>query len=192
MKTLKVAAAAALIFTGVRMSSNEFNYYGLIAGEMQLKSEILTVCKIIAPHNADDAALLLAETIAVESRNGKAKDYSPNYGEGLTQFDKIGFNEVKRFIKNKPVLHQKILDHLGINVLGSNYNQLRKSPRLAIVFGRLLYLSKPNAIPTTLQGRWEYYKKYFNSTEGATTKSKYYAALKYAVFKDEETRVYNV
>lgn len=168
------------------MQSKEYKYYGLIAGELQIKSEIILVCKVISPNTVDEAKLLMAETIAVESHNGKATDYSPNYGEGLSQFDRGTFNYIKDYYSQSKYkdLRDRIKLYLNKDITIAKYEDLRKSPRLSAIFTRLLYYKVPYAIPTTLIGRWQYYKKWFNSVQGATTESKYMRAREYAVFKD--------
>ena len=184
--TLKLLGLGALL--GVyRMNLPEYKYYGLIGGTLQIQYCIHMTCTVISPNNADDAKLLLAETVAVESNNGNATDYSQNYGEGLTQFDKPTFLDIQDYYSNSKYsyLMDRIKLFLQVDVLGADYTDLRKSPMMSIVFARLLYLRSPGAIPTTKIGRWQYYKKYFNSVLGATTESKYLKASSNAVFKDK-------
>ena len=185
MKPIKKALTIGAIgYTGYQMTKNEFKYYGLLFGENQIKAFITLACKVISPGTEKEASLLLAETIAVESDNGKAKDYSASYGEGLTQFDKGTFDYIQSYysLSKFDTLTNKIKALLLVDVKNSDYTDLRKSPMLSIIFARLLYLKVPAKIPNTKFGRWEYYKKYFNSSLGATTQAKYYAAAKKAVY----------
>lgn len=186
----KAIFALGLVFIGARMktilNSNEFKYYGLIGGDMQIQGQILMACNVISPATTDKAKLLLAETIAVESKNGQATDYSSAYGEGLTQFDKPTFLDVQKYFSSSRYkeLRTKIKTFLGVDILTAKYTDLRKSPMLSIVYARLLYYRVPYPIPSTQLGRWQYYKKWFNSVKGATTQAKYYTAQQYAVFKE--------
>ena len=168
------------------MNTNQWLYYGLIAGELQIKAFILMVCNVVSPGTVENAKLLLAETIAVESNNGKAKDESFTYGEGLTQFDNPTFEYIKNyFLQDKfQELRSRIKTFLLIDLEKVQYTDLRKSPLLSILMARLLYYKVPEAIPGTDQGRWEYYKKWFNSSLGATTKEKYFSAMNRAVFQE--------
>lgn len=186
--TLKTFAVLGLLFIGVKMQGREFTEYGLIGGKLQIQAQIMMACKVISPGTASSASLLLAETIAVESRNGEAKDHSKSYGEGLTQFDKPTFVDVQEyFSRNKYAdLRNKIKLFLGVDIVAAKYTDLRKSPMLSIVFARLLYYRVPHPIPATKVGRWQYYKIWFNSVKGATTESKYMNASKYSVFKDDQ------
>lgn len=186
--TLKVLALSILLI-GTRMQSKEFKYYGLLGGEIEIQAKILMACKVISPGTVDKAKLLLAETIAVESRNGKATDHSKAYGEGLTQFDRGTFNYVKDHFSQSRYndLTNRIKTLLQVNVVNAKYEDLRKSPMLSIVYARLRYYMISDPIPNTLLGRWLYYKKWFNSVQGATTQVKYMNAREYAVFKDEDS-----
>lgn len=168
------------------MQSQEFKQYGLLGGDIEIQSKIILACKVISPGTVDKAKLLLAETIAVESRNGQATDHSTAYGEGLTQFDRGTFNYVQDNFKKSKYndLMNRIKTLLLVDVRKAKYEDLRKSPMLSIVFCRLRYYMISHPIPNTLIGRWQYYKKYFNSVQGATTESKYMRAREYAVFKD--------
>ena len=173
------------------MQSKEYKFYGLIAGETQIQASILMACTVISPGTVDKAKLLLAETIAVESLNGRATDHSKEYGEGLTQFDKPTFEDVKQHFNQTRYkeLKNKINTFLNVDIGTIQYEDLRKSPMASIVFARLLYLRVPYPIPDTLIGRWQYYKKWFNSVLGATTESRYMKAQKLAVFKDGYNQV---
>lgn len=169
-----------------RMNLPEYKYYGLIGGQLQIQFCIHMASTVISPGTAEEAKLLLAETVAVESLNGKAIDYSPNYGEGLTQFDRPTFEDVKLTFSNPKYddLLSRIKTFLNVDVLRADYTDLRKSPMMSIVFARLLYLRSPGAIPKTKIGRWQYYKRFFNSVQGATTELKYMDKSKLAVFQD--------
>ncbi len=167
------------------MNSTEYKNYGLIGGNVQIQAYIYMACKVISPTTVENAKLLLAETIAVESKNGQVADNSLTYGEGLTQFDKPTFIDVKKTfsdIKHVELL-KRIKTFLNVDILTAEYEDLRKSPMLSIVMARLLYLRVPESIPDTDFGRWAYYKRWFNSSLGATTESKYMNAKKFSVYK---------
>lgn len=190
-QTLKVLTLGALTYGAYIMQTNEFKYYGLVGGKLQIQAFITMACTVISPSTVHEAKLLLAETVAVESNNGKATDHSDKYGEGLTQFDKPTFEYLKEYYSDNRHLKliQKIKTYLQVDVLSAEYSDLRKSPMLSIVFARLLYLKVPEKIPASKVGRWSYYKKYFNSVLGATTEGKYMSAMKIAVFQDSNNMV---
>ena len=167
------------------MKSNKYNYYGVVGGELQIKASIKIACNVINPSNAKESELLLSELIAVESDNGNATDYSPDYGEGLTQFDRPTFESVKAYFLQSRFkdLLQKIKTYCLVDVANATYEDLRVSPMLSIVMARLLFYKLPHSIPADKYDRWLLYKKYFNSELGATTQDKYYLASNNAVFK---------
>jgi hypothetical protein len=183
-KKLALVFGAGLILYGGRMNTNEFRYYGLIGGDLQIKAYIYMACKIISPDTIDEASKLLAETVAIETNNGKVKDFSSNYGEGLTQFDKATFENVKKLysLPKHAYLMDRIKKYLFIDVINFEYSNLRKSPLASIVFARLLYYSFSSPLPKDFIGRWEYYKKNFNSYLGKSTYDQYLKASKMAVY----------
>lgn len=185
-KNISIALGGAILYGVYTMNTNKSKYYGVIGGELQIKAFIKIACIVINPSNAKESELLLSELIAVESDNGNAKDYSQNYGEGLTQFDRSTYESVKTYFlqsKFKDLL-QKIKTYCLVDVANSTYQDLRVSPMLSIVMARLLFYKLPHSIPADKYDRWLLYKKYFNSELGATTKDKYYLASNKSVFKE--------
>ena len=168
------------------MNTNQFKFYGVAVGDIQIQAFIKIACYIINPTNAKESELLLSELIAVESNNGNAVDFSPNYGEGLTQFDRSTFDYVKTHFSQLKYtdLMGKIKTYCMVDLQNAKYEDLRKSPMLSIVMARLRFYMLPNSIPDTKLERWELYKKYFNSELGATTKEKYYTASFNAIIQE--------
>lgn len=188
MELYKLALVGGLgLGVAYQMNTNEYKHYGLIGGDIQIMSDILLACTIINASNVNEASKLLADTIAVESMNGKAIDYSTQYGEGLTQFDKGTFEYIKEYFKDSKYnnMHQRIKNFLFIDIRSANYEDLRKRPLLSIIYARLLYFTINEPLPTgDVFARYEYYKKYYNSVLGKTTLTKYVNAHNnYSVFK---------
>jgi len=151
------------------LNSNRFKYYGVLDGELgdyQIKVDIALVCGLLGNGSNDNADTLIQMTINSESQNGYAIDHSKNYGEGLGQFDRIAFDDVKARARQK---HKDILKLLIIDVDNARYEDLRKSARLQIAFIRLKYLLIPQAVPTNFNDLYAYYKKYYNTENGKAT-----------------------
>lgn len=180
-KALFIGGALLL---GLQMNTKQFKYYGLIGDDLQIKAYIYMACRVISPNNIDEASKLLAETVAIETLNGTVTDMSTTYGEGLTQFDRPTFEDIKKHFSagRYSDLIQRIKFYLFVDVLNFNYEDLRRSPMASIVFARLLYYRIPAPIPLTKEGRYEYYKKYFNSYLGKSTRAQYMTASQRAVF----------
>jgi len=128
----------------------------------------------------DNAKSLLLETAAAETGLGEAVDSSWWTGIGLMQFDEIGFTDVQQ--RTSSAVKEKVLACFGIDVDRATHTDLRWSPLLSLVFARLKYRLVPSAIPATLEGRANYWKKWYNSSLGAGTPEHYMSsAIKYKV-----------
>lgn len=172
------------MLTATRLNTQSFKDYGLIGGKLQIQAYIYMACMVINQANVNEASKLLAETIAVETNNGTAKDYSVTYGEGLTQFDRGTFEYIRTYFSNPKYdeMYNRIKLYLLTDIRSCSYQDLRKSPLLSIIYARLLYFTVDAPIPLDVVGRFAYYKKYYNSVLGATTLAKYLTAQKEAVF----------
>ena len=155
---------------------DRFRDYGIVdgkLGDLQIYGYIYIVCKALGNGKHDNADALIEETIRSECNFGYTKDRSKEYGEGLGQFDRIAFDDVKNRVKENTKVRLK---KMGIDLDQARYEDLRKSPLLSIVFIRLKYLLVPSSIPLTREGRWQYYKKWYNSYAGAATMAHFMAA----------------
>lgn len=172
------------MFAVTKLNTKAFKDYGLIGGKLQIQAYIYMVCMVINQSNVNEASKLLAGTIAVETNNGETPDNSPTYGEGLTQFDRGTFDYIKGYFSNPKFdeMYNRIKLYLLTDIRNCNYEDLRKSPLLSIIYARLLYFTVNEPIPFDTQSQYTYYKKYYNSVLGATTLSKYMEAQKVAVF----------
>ena len=141
-------------------------YYGLIDEEefYKIVDEVVKVLGNGKNHNADK---LLLETARAETNLGFTKDLGiKTGGVGLCQFDELPFNDVKqRSLKYREL----ILDKLKIDISKVEWSELAYNPLLSVLFCRLKYKLIPEEIPTTLEDRAKYWKKYYNSVLGAGT-----------------------
>ena len=125
------------------------------------------VCDCLGYGANDNADELLPETAKAETRLGLVKDKTIlNVGVGLMQFDEIGFEDTKqRCLKYK----DRILDRLKIDISKVKLNHLAYNPLLSVLFTRLKYRLIPQEIPTDVEGRAKYWKRYYNTSAGAGT-----------------------
>ncbi len=138
--------------------------YGFI-NEEQLFNTVDNVVNTLG--GGEPARRLLLETASAETLMGKAIDTSWNTGIGIMQFDEIGFDDVKqRTPQSKKDL---VLKAYGIDIDRVNHTDLRWSPLLSVIFARLKYMLVPSKIPTNIQGRAAYWKRWYNSELGAGT-----------------------
>ena len=158
--------------------------YGLIS-KNSLDEKIIHVCDTLGYGSNNNAHLLLSETAQQETRYGEAVDYSWGVGVGVMQFDpgvNGGFEDTKnRTSKSKKDLIKKVY---GIDIDRTEIDNLRYSPLLSVIYARLFYLLRPGAIPTTLQGRAEYWKEHYNSIKGKGTVEEYIKNNQVSRFKN--------
>lgn len=162
------------------VQTNQSLYYGVTGGN----DEILRIISEVANKynfgaNKNNLSKFLFEICAVESDFGWAKDYTTASGEGLTQFDKPTYNELRQSAINSGLK--------PYNIESTEYGALRKNPKLQIFMARyFLYKRIPQAIPASIAERAKQWKKYYNTHLGAGTESgyiskanKWYNALNY-------------
>lgn len=147
--------------------SNKSLYYGVTGGNNEILDIIAEVTnRYNFGANKNNLSKFLFEICAVESDFGDARDYTTLSGEGLTQFDKATYNEMKQSAIAS--------GYKPYNIENTEYNALRKNPRLQIFMTRyFLYKRIPQAIPADIAGRAKQWKKYYNTHLGAGTESGY-------------------
>lgn len=147
-------------------------FYGLL-NKQQACDYANAVCKVLGTGANGNAALLLVETAAAETHLGEYRDPTERKaGTGLTQVDQPTFKWLQdKFsgTKEEAALHEAF----GFTLSLVGYSELELSPLLAFVFARLRYRTVTEAIPTTLEGRAGYWKKYYNSSKGAGDNAHY-------------------
>ena len=144
--------------------------YGLIS-KKHLKEIIDDVVNVLGNGKNNTADDLLWETAAAETDLGDAIDNTWSTGVGLFQFDPVAFNDVKE--RTPKHIKDLIREHWGIDLDRATINDLRWSPLVSTIFARLKYRLIPEEIPTTIEERAEYWKKYYNSQLGAGTVEHY-------------------
>ena len=149
-------------------------YYGAIS-----KNEIIDITSEVVRilGGGENAIKLVLETIATESSMGTLK-VKPryNFGVGLTQFDLPGFNDTKaRTSKEKKDL---IIKEFNIDINQVELRDLAYSPLLSIIFCRLFYQLRPGVIPSTVEERGKYWKKWYNTELGKGTVEHYLKQVK--------------
>ncbi|MDR3178400.1 MAG: hypothetical protein LBT96_05400 [Campylobacteraceae bacterium] len=139
---------------------------GVITEIISIDDNIIDVVKTLG--GGLNAALLLAETCSVES----------NYGGnvvggdvGIMQFTTIGFEDTKQ--RTNQARKQLIKQKYNIDIDSVKLTDLQFSPLKSIIFARLFYLLRQGAIPSSVSGRAQYWKQYYNTSLGAGTEEQY-------------------
>lgn len=148
-------------------------YYGLIKEE-HLKDIAEAVCDSLGYGSNGTANELLVETAMAETHGGTLKDPTLYAGMGITQFDKMPFQDVKDRVRSSDKM--KLLQDFDINLDIVEWEHLRYTPLLAMIFTRLKYKKVQEAIPSTLEERADYWKYYYNTLAGKGTAEHYIEA----------------
>ena len=145
-------------------------YYGL-TDEKELYIIVNEICKVLGNGGNNTADELLIETAGAETNKGLTKDNGIlTAGIGLTQFDKGSFEDTK---KRSEKHRDNIKDNLKVDINLVEWEMLAYSPFLALLFTRLKYKLIPEEIPSDIEGRAKYWKKYYNTIAGAGTITHY-------------------
>ncbi len=135
-----------------------------------LQDFINVICGIVGKNGGNANALVL-ETIATETSLGTLEDKTVGAGMGLSQFDKIPFYDIRD--RTSPNLILKIKSELGIDIRVVEWEHLRYNPLLSVLFCRLFYKLIKEEIPSKLELRAMYWKKYYNTKFGKGTVEHY-------------------
>lgn len=146
-------------------------YYGLASSD-QMRDYARVVCDVLGHGSKNNAMKMLVETAAQETHCGRYRDSTPNgAGRGLFQCDKIAFDDIKARVRHVDVY--KINSEFGIDIRNIDHEQLDYSPLLAAIFCRLFYKFIPQTFPVTLEGRADYWKRFYNTELGKGTVDEY-------------------
>ena len=150
---------------------NPTYYYGL-KSKIQALSLAHQVCNVLGHGSHGYATNLLLETAAAETSLGLYQDPTPGgAGMGLNQHDLIAFQDI---ISRTPMrLVKTIHMHFGYDIRKLVHTDLANDPLLSFIFCRLHYRLRPEPIPSSLRGRAEYWKQFYNSMAGKGTVQHY-------------------
>ncbi len=148
------------------------NNYGLGIND-DLYKIALEVCEGIngSGEYAKLSALFLVEIAMVETKGGKYWDKTTYAGMGLTQIDKIGFDDTIKRTSDKH--KEQVLNYFGVDLDKCEWVELRHNPRLAFIITRLFLLLRKGRVPDTIEARANYWKRYYNTVAGKGTEEKY-------------------
>jgi hypothetical protein len=166
---LPLAKAWGFFIFGVSMIG-----YGLV-NLAQVKHFAQAVCDVLGKGEQNSAVYLLCETAAAETQYGTYSDPTPNgAGRGLYQNDQLPFKDTINRASQKDIDAIKAAFDVDLKMI--EWDDLNYSPLLATIVARLHYKLRPGAVPQTLKGRAEYWKKHYNSVLGKGTVEHYIAS----------------
>lgn len=143
--------------------------YGFIDDETIVK-QAKAICDCLGHGKYGNAVEMIIETAVVETGLGRIEDKTIEAGMGLTQFDKLPFEDIKlRNIKRR----EKIYKDLKVDIHLVEWDDLRYNSYLALLFTRMFYLLKGDPIPKTIEERAAYWKLHYNTKLGKGTVEHY-------------------
>lgn len=146
-------------------------FYGLVDAK-QLVAIVYAVCDVLGGGKGDLAIRLLLETAAQETLLGRYKDPTPSSaGRGVFQIDPIAFADVQARVRVGDV--EAIKARCNFDVRTLRHEVLDVSPLASAVFARLFYKFIPEPIPTSVDGRAAYWKRFYNTPSGAGLPAQY-------------------
>ena len=113
----------------------------------------------------------------VESKDGTdSNTYRSGYHGGIWQVDRVAFLGTQDTSSHPRLLARfdKIREAFGIDWPSVQWNDLRK-PLYSGIAARLFLLNNPSEIPGDVPGQARYWKRYYNTQEGAGTVEKFIA-----------------
>ncbi|OCL85754.1 hypothetical protein AAX26_01821 [Aliarcobacter thereius] len=144
--------------------------YGYINDELAVKMAN-KICDCIGHGKYNTAVEMILETAVVETGLGRIEDKTPkSAGLGITQFDKIPFEDI-RYRSRK--LREKILKELKVDIELVEWEELKYNAFLSLIFTRLHYWLKGDPIPKTMDERAAYWKLHYNTKFGKGTVEHY-------------------
>lgn len=127
---------------------------------------------------SDDAVELLAFTAAVESEGGTYLKQIEGPALGIYQMEPETHNDIwQNYIKHKTDIYLMLIHNFNVNGM-PHEERLMYDLRYATALARIHYsrISQPLPHHTDLIGIWNYYKKYYNTVEGAANQQRSLAA----------------
>lgn len=158
--------------------------YGLIS-QGHLNDMAKRVCEALGHGQNYKAYNLLIETAGAETARGIVLDNTIHAGMGITQIDKIPFQDIKDRCRESDKTAVRIF--FGIDIDLVEWEHLRYNPLLALIFTRLKYKKIPQVIPNDIEQRAKYWKHFYNTEEGKGTVDHYLSNN--FVFNDDEIRI---
>jgi Holliday junction resolvase RusA-like endonuclease len=131
--------------------------------------------------DGDSAETLLMATCAQESKGGT---YLHQLGNGpalgIYQMEPATYQNVISYIQPKQTLRQNILSSCNFDVFPPPIQELITNLKYATIIARVHYSQFEEALPTAndMEGMWNYYKKYWNTSAGSATQNEFYANWK--------------
>lgn len=122
-----------------------------------------------------DAEELLVFTCAAESNGGTYLHQIKGPALGIYQCEPATHHDIwQNYLRHRGNLVQILALNFGVNYDGNTADRLIYDLHYATAICRLDYRREPEPLPNKddVEGMWEYYKKYYNSSKGKAKKDR--------------------
>lgn len=119
-------------------------------------------------------------TCAQESRGGTYLHQTDGPALGVYQIEPDTYDGVINYIQTRQALRQNILKACNFDVFPPPIQELITNLKYATIIARVHYSQFQEALPNAndMEGMWNYYKKYWNTSGGKATQNEFYANVK--------------
>lgn len=151
-------------------------FYGVVKRE-HIWDFAHAVCAVLGHGKNNNAVRMLLETCAQETHLAMLADRSQfSHGVSLYQIDRVAWKDAAERCKESDRVALK--DAFGFDIRVFPYEHLAYAPLVATAFARVHYKLIPAEFPLTVEGRAEYWKRYYNTVAGAGTVEQYVQNVK--------------
>lgn len=151
-------------------------FYG-VTRETQIVEMVRDVCESLSLQTKRQGTEMVIGTICAETGLGNTRDKFEREGRGLTQFDEVRFNDVRKYIcERRPELRTMIIERFGIDFAKIGFSLIIDySPIVSIILCRVSYMMVPEKLPNCgdVLSQAKYWKKYHNTSAGKGTPEHY-------------------
>jgi len=145
----------------------------------QLRDEVISPCLQYLGRHSDDAVDLVLGTAAHESHLGYYLRQVKGPAQGIFQIEPDTHqSNWNNYLLYRPELAEKVRQLASVRSIESGVphdSELIYNLFYATAICRIVYLPAKPAIPSTLEGRAQYWKDHFNTAKGKGTVGKYLA-----------------
>jgi hypothetical protein len=143
----------------------------------QLTDEVIIPCLRYLGYHSEDAVDLILGTAAHESHLGHYLRQVKGPALGLYQVEPATHSSIwDNYLRYRPELAEKVRQLASVRSINNgipDHSELIYNLFYSTAICRLVYLPARPPIPSTVQGRAEYWKAYYNSSQGRGTVEKY-------------------
>ena len=138
-----------------------------------IENTLLEISSLNQKFYSEEAVNLLMGTAAVESALGKYIRQIHGPALGIFQMEPATYLDNLKWIYSQGLSFSDKLFDVCNNIRENKPELLMYNLKVAIVFARIHYYRKPGALPESIEGMAQYWKKHYNTHLGKGTEEKF-------------------